>query len=116
MNDENNVSSEVITFEDFMKVDIRAGRIDAAEAIPRSELLKLQVDLGELGTRQVLARIAKTHAPETLINLTTLFVVNLQSREMKGQVSNGMVLVAPHAMGITLISLSGTVRPGTRLG
>jgi len=104
------------TFDDFMKVDIRAGRITAAEAVPKSELLKLQVDFGELGTRQVLARISRSYEPSTLVDMTAAFVVNLPPRTMKGLESNGMILAAEIDGGVQVALLPGTVRPGTRLG
>jgi len=112
-----------IVYDDFARVDMRAGLITAAEALPKSELLKLQVDFGELGTRQVLARLGKSYEPATLVNLTAAFVVNLPPRTMKDLESNGMILAAevkdsdvpaPHRVAVVL--LPGTVRPGTRLG
>ena len=105
-----------ITFDDFVKVDIRAGIILAAEAVPKSELLKLQVDFGDIGIRQVLARISKSYEPTSLISLTAAFVVNLAPRTMKGLESNGMILAAEHDTGVAIVVLPGTVRPGTRLG
>ena len=105
-----------ITIDDLVKVDIRAGRIKAAEAVPKSELLKLQVDFGELGTRQVLARIGKHYTPESLIETTAAFVVNLPPREMKGQTSNGMILAAAHDDGVAVVTLPAIVKPGTVIG
>ena len=112
-----------ITYDDFVKVDIRAGRINSAEAVPKSQLLKLMVNFGEADDRQVLARISKSYAPEELVGLTAAFVVNLPPREMKGLVSDGMILAAeiedtgnPTDHRVAVVFLPGTVKPGTRLG
>lgn len=105
-----------ISFEDFVKVDIRAGQITAAEVVPKSELLKLQVDFGELGNRQILARIAKHYEPAQLINSCAAFIVNLPPREMKGLSSNGMILAVEHDTTMSVVSLPASVKPGTRIG
>lgn len=113
---ETSTTPTTITFDDFNKVDIRAGRITAAERVPKSELLQLQVDFGDLGTRQVLARIGKDHEPDHIVEMTAAFVVNLAPREMKGRTSNGMVLAGAHDTGVAVIFLPGIIKPGTRLG
>ena len=116
---EEDKTSDVISYDDFVKVDIRAGRITAAEAVPKSELLKLQVDFGSLGFRQILARIGKSYEPEKLVELTAAFVVNLAPREMKGLSSHGMVLAAEQVdtdHRVAIVLLPGTIKPGTRLG
>ncbi len=108
---------EFITFADLNKVDIRVGHILAAEAVPKSELLKLQVDLGEPEPRQVLARIAKSYAPDLLLDRSAAFVVNLAPRMMKELMSSAMILAAPDVTGqAVVVFLPGFIKPGTRLG
>lgn len=81
-----------ISYEDFAKIDIRLGTITNAENVPGSEkLLKLMVDFGELGIRQILSGIAKDFKPENLINKQTTFVINLATRKMMGLESQGML-------------------------
>jgi len=81
-----------ITYEDFSKIDIRLGTIIDASAVEGStKLLKLQVDFGELGQRQILSGIAKDFKPEDLIGKQTTFVVNLATRQMMGLESQGML-------------------------
>ena len=81
-----------INYEDFSKIDVRIGTIVTCERIEKSEkLLKLEVDLGGLGKRQILAGIAKWYAPEELVGLQTTFVINLEPRKMMGMESKGMI-------------------------
>lgn len=81
-----------ITYEDFSKLDIRVGTITHAENIEKSDkLLKLEVDFGEMGKRQILSGIAKDFKPEDLIGKQTTFVVNMPVRKMMGLESQGML-------------------------
>ena len=83
-----------ISIDEFAKVELRVGRIAAAEAVPKSrKLLKLQVDTGS-GERQVVAGIAGVYEPETLVGRTVVFVANLKPAKLAGVESNGMVLAA----------------------
>lgn len=83
-----------VTIEDLKKLDIRVGKIVAAEAIEGSEkLLKLQVDFGEF-QRQILSGIAKFYAPQELVEKQCPFIVNLEPRKMMGLESQGMLLAA----------------------
>ena len=70
-------TTDVISIEDFAKIDLRVGKILAAERVPKSsKLLKLQVDLGT-ETRQVLAGIGTQYEPEALIGRLVAVVANL---------------------------------------
>lgn len=85
---------ESITYDDFVKMDIRIGTILAAERVPKSDkLLKLNVDDG-LGGRQILSGIAKHFSPEALIGRQVTFLANLAPRKMMGLESQGMILMA----------------------
>ena len=82
-----------ISYEEFSKVDIRVGTILAAEEIEGSEkLLKLLVDFGELGQKQVLSGIKNWYSPQDLLGLQAFFVLNLAPRRMMGLESYGMIL------------------------
>lgn len=110
-----------ITFDDFLKVDIRAGHILAAERVPKSDkLLKLTVNFGaEIGTRQILAGIGKDYMPESIVGLRAAFVVNLPPRKMMGLESHGMILAAPHVpeeAGHSALFLATAVEVGSRIG
>jgi methionyl-tRNA synthetase len=83
-----------ITINDFAKIDLRAGTILSAEAIPGAKkLLKLQVDIGT-EVRQVCAGIAEFYRPEELIGMKIVLVANLEPRKLRGIESNGMVVAA----------------------
>lgn len=104
---------EAITYDDFVKMDIRIGTILEAERVPKSDkLLKLKVDDGA-GGRQILSGIAKHFAPEDLIGKQVTFLANLATRKMMGFESQGMILMAEDRDGkLTLISPGDAVWNG----
>ena len=94
-----NADEARIAFDDFMKVDLRVGRVVTAEAVPKSKkLVRLELETGS-GVRQVVAGIARAYAPDTLIGRHVVFVANLQPATIMGVESNGMVLAATDAGG-----------------
>ena len=106
---------QLINKDQFDKVDIRVGKILAADNIPKKDkLLKLTVDLGEASPRTILAGIAMHFKPEELVGKSVLFVANLEPRKMGGLVSQGMLLAAGEPPILTTVS--GDVPPGTRVG
>jgi len=109
--------SPVIEYGDFIKVDIRLGVVEAAEVVPKSDkLLKLTVNLGEVGTRQILAGIGQTFKPEDLVGKQYAFVINLAPRKMMGLESHGMILATGPSMDkLSLITTDSPVAPGSRL-
>ncbi len=87
-------SPQVITIDDFAKVELRVAQILVAERIPKADkLLRLEVDLG-YEKRQILAGIAQYYEPEKLIGRKIVIVANLAPRKMRGLESNGMLLAA----------------------
>lgn len=103
-----------LSAEDFFKLDIRAGTITQAEAVKKSKLLNLQVSFGpEIGTRTILAGISEAYSPDTIVGLQVVAVLNLAPREMKGIVSNGMLLAGRSATGqLILVSPNGIAEGG----
>ena len=89
-------TSDLITIDDFAKVDLRVAQIVVAERIPKADkLLRLEVDLGpSFPRRQILAGIAEHYAPEALIGRKVVIVANLAPRKMRGLESQGMVVAA----------------------
>jgi len=86
-----------ITIDDFAKVELRVAQIVVAERIPKADkLLRLEVDLGEFGKRQILSGIAEWYAPEELIGRRIVVITNLAPRKMRGLESHGMLLAASH--------------------
>jgi methionyl-tRNA synthetase len=89
-----------ISIDDFTRVDLRIARIVAAEAVPEADkLLKLTLDLGPGGTRQVFAGIKSAYDPATLVGRLTVMVANLAPRKMRFGLSEGMVLAASDERG-----------------
>ena len=81
-----------VKFEDFEKIDVRVGTVIAAEKIEGSKkLIKLQVDFGDLGKRQIITGIAEWYKPEDFVDMQTTFVVNLPYRMLMGHESQGMI-------------------------
>jgi methionyl-tRNA synthetase len=88
-----------ISFDDFTKLDLRAGTVTAAEPVPDADkLLRLEVDIG-LEERQMLAGVAEQMDPDGLIGLNVVVVANMEPKEMFGFESQGMVLMAEEPDG-----------------
>jgi methionyl-tRNA synthetase len=110
------IDENQIGIEDFAKVELLAATITACEPVEGSKkLLKLQVDFGAKGMRQILSGVAEWFKPEDVIGKQVVFVANLKPRKMMGFDSQGMMLTAKDANGMRLISPAGAVENGTRL-
>mgnify|MGYP002749150567 FL=1 len=113
--------AEVITIDDFAKIDLRIARIVDCEAVQGSKkLLRLTLDAGEGRTRNVFSGIASAYKPEDLKGKLTVMVANLAPRKMKFGVSEGMVLAASHAdekahPGIYVLEPWPGAQPGMRV-
>ena len=107
----------MISIDDFTKVDLRVARIVEAGAVEGADkLLRLQLDLGPLGTRQVFAGIKKAYDPAVLVGKLTVCVANLAPRKMKFGLSEGMVLAASNDMaGPCLLWPDAGAAPGMRI-
>lgn len=104
-----------ITIDEFMKVQLKAAKVLAAERVPKSEkLLKLQVSLGS-EQRQIVAGIGKKYEPETLIGKTIVIVANLKPAKLMGIESQGMVLAAGDSEVRGLATFIEDVEPGTKV-
>ena len=107
----------VISIDDFAKIDLRVAKITIAEHVEGADrLLKLTLDVGGLGTRQVFAGIKSAYDPATLVGKLTVVVANLAPRKMKFGISEGMVLAASgDAPGIYLLSPDSGAQPGMKV-
>lgn len=118
MSDENKTSE--ISFDEFLKVDIRCGLITSAERVPKSEkLIKMIVDFGsEIGTRQILAGIGKSYEPVSLVGVPAAFVINLPPRKMMGLESHGMILACNEidSSEVSILDLPSVCKIGARVG
>ncbi len=106
------VKPEII-FDDFAKIDLRAGKIVSAEKVEKADkLLKLQVDLG-FETRTIVSGIALHFTPEDIVGKQVTVVVNLAPRKMRGIESNGMILMAEDSSGkLHFINPETNINPG----
>lgn len=110
---------DTVSFEEFEKLDIRAGTIVSVEDVTKSnKLMKLTVDFGD-HTRSILAGIKQERAnPREIEGKQALFVVNLAERKMAGEVSQGMLFDIGYADGLTpcLLVPEMPVPDGARAG
>ncbi len=108
-----------IGFDDFLKVDIRAGRIIRAEPYTEARVpaLKLWMDFGpELGERKSSAQIVKQYEPEALIGKMVMAVVNFPPRQIGKFMSEVLVLGVPDSEGeVVLLRPDLDVEPGARM-
>jgi methionyl-tRNA synthetase len=106
-----------ISIDEFSKIELRIARIASAEHVEGADkLLRLSLDLGPLGTRQVFAGIKSAYDPVTLNGRLTVVVANLAPRKMKFGMSEGMVLAASgEGPGVYLLSPDSGAQPGMRV-
>lgn len=108
-----------ITFDDFMKVDVRVGHVMRAEAYPeaRTPAIKLWIDFGaEIGEKKTSAQITAHYDPETIVGKQVLAVVNFPPRQIGKFTSEVLVLGMPDENGgVVLVSPNQKVPLGGRL-
>ncbi len=118
---ENNITSPggtagkpEIVYDDFAKLELKAGTITACEKVEKADkLLKVEVDLGS-EKRTILSGIAQHYQPEALIGRQVIVVVNLAPKKMKGIESQGMILTAEDSDGkLQLLKPDNPVAPGS---
>ena len=111
--------TDEITFDDFLKVDIRAGKILRAEPFPeaRKPAIKLWIDFGpEIGEKKTSAQITAHYSPESLVGKTVMAVVNFPPRQIGPFMSEVLTLgVADADGGIVLVTPDQDVAPGERM-
>lgn len=109
------VAENVITIEDFAKVELKVGRVVSAERVPKSEkLIKLKVDIGE--ERQIVAGIGKSYEPEYLVGRKIIVVANLKPAKLMGVESHGMLLAATGDDGNpSILLLDRDMKEGARV-
>jgi methionyl-tRNA synthetase len=103
-----------IDYEEFTKVDLRAGKILAAEAVPKSsKLLKLKIDIGE--ERTIVAGIGKDYSPDELIGKQVVIVANLKPAKLMGVESYGMLLATDTDKGLTILAFDREAKTGAKV-
>ncbi len=107
---------EVVTFDEFGRMDLRVAEVVEAFAIPgATKLLRLVLDIGEAERRQVVAGIAEAYQPEQLIGRRVIFLANLKPATIRGVTSQGMILAAGAERVVGLSALDRDVPPGTKV-
>ncbi|MCC6933236.1 MAG: methionine--tRNA ligase [Deltaproteobacteria bacterium] len=109
--------ADVIANDEFAKVDLRIAQILAAEKVEKSEkLIKLQVTLGELGERQIVAGIGKRYQAEELVGRKIVVVANLKPAKLMGLESQGMLLAADDGQGLLeLVGIDPLMPAGSKV-
>jgi methionyl-tRNA synthetase len=109
--------SATVSLEDFLRIDLRVAKVLNAEFVAGADkLLKLHVDVGELGTREIFAGIRAAYDPVPLIGRHIVVVANLAPRKMRFGTSQGMMLAAgPGGRDIFLLSPDSGAVPGMRV-
>jgi methionyl-tRNA synthetase len=111
------VEGNLISIDDFLRVDLRVAKVLNAELVAGADkLLKLRVDLGELGVREILAGIRAAYDHATLVGRLIVVVANLEPRKMRFGTSEGMMLAAgPGGKDIFVLSPDTGATPGMRI-
>jgi methionyl-tRNA synthetase len=110
--------SDIITIDDFAKIDLRVAVVLAVERVPKTDkLLKLELDLG-FEKRTIVSGIAQFYEPEALVGRRIVIVANLKPAKLRGVESRGMLLAAGgrgEGEELGLITLDKEIPPGTRV-
>ena len=111
------VEGNSISIDDFLRVDLRVARVVSAETIAGADkLLKLHLDVGELGERDIFAGVRAAYEPASLVGRLIVVVANLEPRKMRFGVSEGMMLAAgPGGKDIFVLSADTGATPGMRI-
>jgi methionyl-tRNA synthetase len=107
-----------IVWDDFTKLDLRVGLVLSAERIKKKDkLLDLRIDTADGAPRRIVSGIAAAYAPEALVGKRVVVLCNLPPRDFgKGVVSDGMLLAAEDARGLSLLSVEAERDPGATVG
>jgi len=111
------VEGNLISIDDFLRIDLRVAKVLRAELVPGADkLLKLQLDVGELGCREIFAGIRAAYDPASLAGRLIVVVANLEPRKMRFGTSEGMMLAAgPGGKDIFMLSPDSGAAPGMRI-
>ncbi len=111
------MEKEVITYDDFAKLDIALGTIIAVEVVEGADkLLKLSVEVGEEQPRQIISGIREYFEDiQVLVGKQCPFLLNLQPRVIRGFESQGMILAGSDEHTLALLFPSTPLKPGSRI-
>jgi len=108
-----------ITFDTFKKVEMTVGKIASVEVVEDADkLLKLSVDFGDMGTRQIISGIREYFEdPQSIVGKLVPFATNLEPRTIRGLESNGMIVAVSdkNGNGFSLLEAGENITPGSSL-
>ncbi len=105
----------LISYDDFAKLEIRIGTVIAAELVPETDkLIKCTIDFGDFGERTIVSGIAEWKKPEELVGMQLPYIVNLAPRMLRGVESQGMLLALSDEHGLALLKPEREVQKGTK--
>jgi methionine--tRNA ligase beta chain len=108
--------ADTITFEEFKKIEIRIGKVTLCEKVEGADkLLRLEVDFGEFGKRQIASAIAEFYKPEDLEGKLLPFIVNLEPRTFRGVQSQGMLMATGTHEDVVLLEPNKEVPEGSEV-
>ena len=113
---DNETNANLITIDDFSKVELRVAKVIEAEKVEKADkLLKMKLQVGA-ETRQVVSGIAKYYTPEEMVGKTLILVANLKPAKLRGIESQGMILAASNENGLSLVTIDKDMESGARVG
>jgi len=108
--------AQIVSFEDFSKMDLRIGKITKAESVPQSRnLIKLIIDIGGGELRRAVAGISQHYSPQELEGKQVAVIANLQPKRMFGLESNVMILAAEDEKTVSMLMPDRPVKVGSKI-
>jgi len=105
----------LITFDEFSKIDLRVAEVVKAERIPKTDkLMKIQIKIGN-ENRQIVAGIAEYYEIDQIIGKRIIVVANLESTKIRNEISNGMLLTAKDNGQLTLLTTIDDIESGAKI-
>ncbi len=107
--------AQIVSFEDFLKMDLRIGKIIQAEPVPQSRnLVKMTIDIGG-EARQAVAGISQYYSPKDVEGKYVAVIANLQPKKMFGLDSNVMILAAEDEKTVSILVPDRPVNAGSKI-
>ena len=107
--------SEMISYDEFSKLDIRIALVENVEKVPKADkLLKLSIDLGT-EKRTIVAGLAEFYTPKDLIGKKIVILANLEPRKLRGITSQGMLLAADDGKNVSMLIPDKDITPGSKI-
>jgi len=106
---------ELISYDEFTKLDIRVALVEKVEKVPKADkLLKLSIDLGT-EKRTLVAGLAEFYDAKDLVGKKIIVLTNLEPRKLRGVLSHGMLLAADDGENVSLLITEKDMAPGSKI-